>query len=217
MREAAIKTINETKIVSILRGIQTENAVDVVEALYAGGIRVVEVTFDTDGAAEIIRKIKSLFADKMLIGAGTVLDSETARTAILSGADFILSPALRTDVIKMCNRYNKLAIPGVLTPTEIVAALEAGASYVKLFPARTFGATYIKDVKSPLKQVSVMAVGGVNLSNICDFIKNGASSVGIGSELYNAKADYGDDFSIITKTAKLFLEKLYKLQDQNNI
>lgn len=200
--------IEETGIVSIIRGVGEGKISDTVNALFEGGIRILEITFDTPGAAKMIEKIKNEYAGKITIGAGTVLDPETARTAILSGADFVLSPSLNTKVIEMCNRYNKLAVPGVLTPTEIVCALEAGAEIVKLFPARVFGPSYIKDIKGPLKQAEIMAVGGVNLENAAEFIRQGAIALGIGSELVNIRLVEEGNFNRITQNASAFIEKV---------
>lgn len=200
--------IAKTKIVSIIRGIDEAHINDTVKALYNGGIRNVEITFDTPGAARMIEGVKKMLGEKMIIGAGTVLDAETARIAILSGADFILSPSLSMGVIEICSRYSKLAVPGVLTPTEIATAWQAGAQLVKLFPARAFGATYIKDVKAPLKQIEVMAVGGISIANAAEYIKSGAMSVGIGSELVNSKIVYEGNYDILTQKSAQIIENV---------
>ncbi len=200
--------IYETGLVSIIRGIYETKITQTVKALLDGGIKVLEITFDTPGAAGMIEKIKKEFGNEITIGAGTVLDPETARTAILSGADFILSPSLNTKVIEICSRYGKLAVPGVLTPTEMVNALEAGAQIIKLFPARIFGPAYIKDIKGPLKQVDIMAVGGISLENAGEFIKSGAMSLGIGSELVNTRLVDNENYDVITRNASLFIEKV---------
>jgi 2-dehydro-3-deoxyphosphogluconate aldolase/(4S)-4-hydroxy-2-oxoglutarate aldolase len=186
--------------------VEEKNITGVVDALQQGGVHILEITFDTPGAAGMIEKMKRDYGGQITLGAGTVLDAETARTAILSGADFILSPSLNAGVITLCNRYNRLAVPGVLTPTEIVRAMECGAHIVKVFPARAFGPVYIKDVKSPLKQVEIMAVGGITVENAGEYIKNGALAVGIGSELVNAKLAADGNFAEITRRALLFRE-----------
>jgi 2-dehydro-3-deoxyphosphogluconate aldolase / (4S)-4-hydroxy-2-oxoglutarate aldolase len=216
MLRQVLQQIEETGLVSILRGIEETKITATVQALVEGGIRVLEITFDTPAAAGMIEKVKKEFGDRITIGAGTVLDTETARTAILSGADFILSPSLNTGVIEICNRYSKLAVPGVLTPTEIVTALEAGAQVVKLFPARAFGPAYIKDIKGPLKQAEIMAVGGITLENAEEFIRNGAMSVGIGSELVSAKLVAAGDFFGIARNTGLFVEKVRKAKNQKD-
>ena len=154
----------------------------------------------------MIRTLKGKYAGRMLVGAGTVLDTETCRTAILAGADFILSPTLNTEVIRMCNRYGRAAVPGVMTPTEILTALEAGADIVKVFPAGALGAAYIKDVKGPLKQACIMAVGGVSLENTADLFRAGASCVGVGSNLVSKALIQSGSFDGITERAKAFTE-----------
>lgn len=200
--------IAETGVVSIIRGWEGPIVDNTVQALYEGGIRAVEITFNTPGAAGIIERLKKEYSGKMIIGAGTVLDPETARIAILAGADYILSPSLNLKVIEVCNRYGKLAVPGVLTPTEVVNAIEAGAQIVKLFPARAFGPVYIKDLKSPLNQVEIMAVGGITIENAGEYIKNGAMSVGVGSELVNAKLITAGNYGEISRKAALILENI---------
>jgi 2-dehydro-3-deoxyphosphogluconate aldolase/(4S)-4-hydroxy-2-oxoglutarate aldolase len=156
----------------------------------------------------MIERVKIEYGKLMTVGAGTVLDSETARAVILAGADFVLSPTLSTEMIEMCNRYSKLAVPGVLTPTEILTAWEAGAQLVKVFPARAFGPAYIKDIKGPLKQVEVMAVGGVSIENAREFMKNGALALGIGSELVNKEWVKENKFNLITKMSAAFIERV---------
>lgn len=200
--------IAETGVVSIIRGLEGPIVDNTVQALYEGGIRAVEITFNTPGAAGIIERLKKEYSGKMIIGAGTVLDPETARIAILAGADYILSPSLNLKVIEVCNRYGKLAVPGVLTPTEVVNAIEAGAQIVKLFPARAFGPVYIKDLKGPLNQVEIMAVGGITIENAGEYIKNGAMSVGVGSELVNAKLITAGNYGEISRKAALILENI---------
>ncbi|MGE5604746.1 MAG: bifunctional 4-hydroxy-2-oxoglutarate aldolase/2-dehydro-3-deoxy-phosphogluconate aldolase [Bacteroidota bacterium] len=200
--------IAETGVVSIIRGFEESIVYNTVRALVEGGIRAVEITFNTPGAAGIIERLKKEYSGKMTIGAGTVLDPETARIAILAGADYILSPSLNLKVIEVCNRYGKLAVPGVLTPTEVVNAMEAGAQIVKLFPARAFGPVYIKDLKSPLDQVEIMAVGGITIENAGEYIKNGAMSVGVGSELVNAKLVAAGNYGEISRKAALILENI---------
>ena len=190
MRAEIVKTLLEARVTAIVRGIPAEALVKTADALLEGGVRCIEVTY----------------AGRMLVGAGTVLDTETCRTAILAGADFILSPTLNTEVIRMCNRYDRAAVPGVMTPTEILTALEAGADIVKVFPAGALGAAYIKDVKGPLKQACIMAVGGVSLENTADLFRAGASCVGVGSNLVSKALIQSGSFDGITERAKAFTE-----------
>ena len=204
MRAEIVTALLNEKVTAIVRGIPADKVCAVADALLEGGVRSIEVTFDTPGAAEMIRTLKGAYGDKMLVGAGTVLDTETCRTAILAGADFILSPTLNTAVITMCNRYGKAAVPGVMTPTEILTAIEAGADIVKVFPAGSLGTSYIKDVLGPLKQACIMAVGGVDESNAAAFFKAGAKCIGVGSALVSKALIEAGDYAAITARAKAF-------------
>ena len=211
-----LNEIYNSGIISIVRGVEEAKLDQIVEALYNGGIRAIEITLNTPGALRMIEHTKDKYGNKMLVGAGTALDAETTRSSILAGADFVLSPTLSVPMIRMCNQYSKLAVPGVLTPTEILTAWKAGAQLVKVFPARAFGPAYIKDIKGPLEQVEIMPVGGVSLENSGQFITNGAFALGIGSELVNKKWVEEDDFYKITETATAFvneIEKARKKQD----
>lgn len=205
-----LEKIYNSGIVSIVRGIDETKLDKTVEALYNGGIKAIEITLNTPGALRMIEQTKDRYGDRMLVGAGTALDAETTRAAILAGADFVLAPTLSLPMIRMCNQYSKLAVPGVLTPTEVLTAWKAGAQLVKVFPARAFGPSYIKDIKGPLGQIEIMPVGGVTLDNAKEFVKNGALALGIGSELVNRKWIEQNDFDKITDTAAAFLQEVYK-------
>lgn len=201
-----LQAIDKMGVVAIVRGTTLEQMNNIANALYRGGVRLIEVTFNTPGAAEIIKSLREHYSEKMIIGAGTVLDGETARTAILSGAQFILSPSLHADVIRMCNKYNVLAVPGVLTPTEAITAWELGARIIKVFPAGVAGPNYIKQLLGPLDQLKIMVVGGINENNFGLFLKAGAVSAGIGSDLVNRKlADVGN-YDEIYRRAMHFTE-----------
>ena len=206
MVEMILKKIGELGLVSIIRGVEEKAAVPTAKALYQGGIRAVEITMNTPGALRMIEEVKSACGDKMVIGAGTVLDAENAAAAIRAGADFILSPTLSLKVIETCNRYSKLAVPGVLTPTEILTAWEAGAQLVKVFPARVFGPEYIKDIRGPLPQVRIMPVGGVNLENAAEFMRKGAYALGIGTAMVNPAWVKDGNFEKVTQAAVSFEE-----------
>lgn len=200
MKAEILSTLLKEKVTAIVRGIPADKVCPVADALLAGGVRCIEVTFNTPGAADMIRVLKHSYGDKMLVGAGTVLDTETCKTAIDAGADFILSPTLNPAVITMCNRYGKVAVPGVMTPTEILTAMEAGADIVKVFPAGSLGTSYIKDVLGPLNHACIMAVGGVDADNAAAFFKAGAKCVGVGSALVSkALIEAGDYASIIAR------------------
>lgn len=201
-----IDEINKNKICAIIRGIEANKIDKLARALINGGVKVVEVTFNTKGASEMIEYLVDNYSDDLLVGAGTVLDTETAKKAIDAGAKFILSPTLNADVIIMCNRYNVVPVPGVMTPTEALTAYENGAKIVKVFPAGVLSPTYIKQLLGPLNQLSIMAVGGVNPSNIKDFFDVGVSSVGIGSDLVDAKLVKVNNFSEIEERAKKLVE-----------
>jgi 2-dehydro-3-deoxyphosphogluconate aldolase / (4S)-4-hydroxy-2-oxoglutarate aldolase len=201
-----LEAIRKTGVVSIVRGTTPEQMNGIADALYRGGVRIIEVTFNTPNASEIIKNLTKLYSDKMIIGAGTVLDAQTARTAILSGAQFILSPSLHADVIQMCNKYNILAVPGVFTPTEAITAWELGAKIVKIFPAGIVGPNYIKQLLGPLNQLRIMVVGGINEENFGSFMQAGAMGAGIGSDLVNRKLADAEDYDEIYRRAKHFTE-----------
>jgi len=203
-----IEAIKENKIIAIVRGVEANTAINIAETLYSGGIKLIEVTFNTPGAAEMIAVIKKAMESKMYVGAGTVLDSETTKTAIDSGAEFILSPSLDKGMISTCNRYGKVAIPGIATPTEAVKAMQWGADLIKLFPAAALGHKYLKSIKGPLDYIEIVAVGGINLDNAKIFIDAGSVGVGIGSSLVDKKLVTAADFKEIEKRAKQFIESL---------
>jgi 2-dehydro-3-deoxyphosphogluconate aldolase/(4S)-4-hydroxy-2-oxoglutarate aldolase len=200
--------IKEQGVCAIVRGTSADSLFRISEALIEGGVKTIEVTFNTPGAAQMIEELVKKYGNEVLIGAGTVLDSETARTAILSGASFILSPTLNVEMIKTCSRYSVLAVPGIATPTEALTAWENGARIVKVFPAGVFGPNYIKQLKGPLPQIDMMAVGAVNLDNLGEFIKAGACSAGIGGELVNKKLVDEGKFDEITRRAKAFVNAI---------
>ncbi len=177
-----------TGIVAIIRAPSSEQLTGVARALFDGGIDVIEVTFTVPNALEILAAVKKDLGGKVLLGAGTVLDPETARAAILAGAEFLVSPSLNLDVIRLANRYDKLAMPGAFTPTEVLAAWEAGAEIVKVFPSDAVGPSYLKALKGPFPQIRLMPTGGVNLQTISEFVKAGASAVGVGSSLVEPQA-----------------------------
>jgi len=200
-----ISVIRDVGIVAIVRGTSSRSLVETAAALRDGGIKAIEVTLNTPGAVCMIEKLAQECGNNMLVGAGTVLDPETARTVILAGAKFVLAPSLNPLVSKMCNRYSVSYIPGVFTPTEIVAAWESGAQIVKIFPAGSVGPRYIRELRGPLSQIEMMPVGGVTLENAADFIRAGASALGIGSELIDRQAVDMGNFDLITKKARQFI------------
>lgn len=202
--------IKECGVISIIRGIDSKYLEQTLDALYKGGIRCVEITMNTGDALEMIEKTKKIYGDKFLVGAGTVLDEITARQAILAGADFILAPTLSKKVIEMCNLYEKLAVPGVFTPTEVLEAKKAGAQLIKVFPVTTLGPQYIKDILGPIEHVNLLPVGGVSEENVADYMKAGAFAVGVGSSLVSKRDVNNQQFELICQRAKSILEQIKK-------
>lgn len=183
MKQRLLRRLYEQRIVAIIRGITGEGLDSLVGTLVESGIRIMEVTVDTPGVYDKIQKIKDEYGDEVAVGAGTVLDSETARTAISAGAEFLVSPSLNVDVIKTAKRYGKAVFPGCMTPTEIVQAFEAGADVIKVFPASVVGPRYFRELSGPLGHIPLMPTGGVNLDNARDYVEAGAAAVGLGSAL----------------------------------
>lgn len=196
------------KIVAIIRGIGEDMIIPTAEALYNGGIHCLEITLNTPHALRMIEQVKDCYADRLLIGAGTVLDGASTINAITAGADFILSPILSYDIIETCHRYSKTVVPGIATPTEAFHAWNAGADIVKIFPAASLGTSYIKNLKGPLNNIDIMAVGGINLGNISDFHLAGSHCFGIGSDLANTALIKNNDFDAITRLAKDYVNAL---------
>jgi 2-dehydro-3-deoxyphosphogluconate aldolase/(4S)-4-hydroxy-2-oxoglutarate aldolase len=193
-------------IVAVVRSPDWQQLVDVARALVDGGVTVMEITFSVPNALEVIRQVHAALGDRILLGAGTVLDPETARAAMLAGAEFIVSPTLNLEVIKLCRRYDKLVMPGAFTPTEILTAWEAGADIVKVFPADVGGPNYLKAIRGPLPQIRLMPTGGVDLNTAADFLKAGACCLGVGSQLVEPKAVAARDFGRIRELAGRYVE-----------
>jgi 2-dehydro-3-deoxyphosphogluconate aldolase/(4S)-4-hydroxy-2-oxoglutarate aldolase len=188
-------------IVAILRAPSGELLVDVAEALHAGGIDVIEITFTVPRALEIVSALRDRLGDRVLLGAGTVLDAETARAAMLAGAEFIVTPVVSRPVIEICRRYDKLVMSGAFTPTEILTAWEAGSDIVKVFPADVGGPPYLKAIHGPLPHVRLLPTGGVNLKTLPEFVKAGASAVGLGTALVENEALKNGDMERIRSLA----------------
>ena len=199
-KEEQLELILDTGLIGIIRA-DSGDLMKVVAALKQGGVRVIEVTMTTPGALELIKEVAGRMKDEVLFGAGTVLDPETCRAAILAGAEFIVSPTLNPDVIKVCHRYGKVAVPGAFTPTEILAGWEAGAELIKVFPASNGGPEYIKSLHYVLPQVRLVPVGGVNLNNIPEYLKASASAFGVGGDLVGKKLVAEGNYAEITRLA----------------
>jgi 2-dehydro-3-deoxyphosphogluconate aldolase / (4S)-4-hydroxy-2-oxoglutarate aldolase len=204
-KAAVLKSLQETGLVPVLRAESVEKALALAEAVAAGGVNVLEVTMTVPGAVEVIERLVRDRPD-ILVGAGTVLDAETARTCILAGAQFVVSPALNVKTIAMCHRYSVAVLPGALTPTEIVTAWEAGADVVKVFPAGAMGgAKYLVSLKGPLPQIKMIPTGGVSLATANEFLEAGAFALGVGSDLVNAKAMAEGKPELVTETARRYM------------
>lgn len=206
-KEQVISKLTETGLVAVVRADNADEAIRISDACLEGGCNAIELTFTVPGAHKVIEALAAKYPNgEMLLGAGTVLDSETARIAILSGANYVVSPAFNAEAAKLCNRYRVPYIPGCMTITEVLTAMEAGADIIKIFPADLFGPKIIKDIKGPLPQAKLMPTGGVDVSNVDQWIKAGAAAVGAGSSL-TVGAKTGD-YKKITETAKEFIEKI---------
>lgn len=202
-----LNRITEVGIVAVVRAESEEQAFKIAEACIKGGIPAIEVTFTVPGAAKVIEALKNKFTkEELIIGAGTVLDSETARIAILAGSEYIVSSSFDEATCKLCNRYQIPYMPGCITPKEMVVAMEAGADVIKVFPGNLVGSDYIKAVKGPMPQAVLMPTGGVSLANVDQWIKNGCVAVGVGGEL-TAGAKTGN-YEQITEVAKQFIAKI---------
>jgi 2-dehydro-3-deoxyphosphogluconate aldolase/(4S)-4-hydroxy-2-oxoglutarate aldolase len=200
------RIIEEDGVVAVVRLNDLAAAVDVADALASGGVRAVEFTFTNRAAAGAIEAAVVAHGDRALVGAGSVLDAETARVAILAGAAFVVTPTLGLGTIELCHRYGVPVVVGALTPTEILTAWEAGATYVKVFPASLGGPGYVKDVRGPLPQVRLVPTGGVSLENAGEFIRAGASAVALGSNLVDARTVDAGDWAALTAKARGVVE-----------
>lgn len=208
-RIETIKKIVDSGVVAVIRAESKEQGIKIVDAVKKGGINILEVTMTVPGAVDIIKELSQVYKDEdVVIGAGTVLDPETARACILAGAKYIVSPSLNPDTIKLCNRYRVPVMPGIMTVRDAIEALELGAEILKVFPGSAFGPSIIKDFKGPLPQGNFMPTGGVDLDNIQEWIKAGAVAVGTGSSL--TKGAKTGDYELVTKTAQQFVEAVKK-------
>ncbi len=196
------EAIERDGVVAVVRLDDLSGAVALTEALVAGGVRAVEFTFTNPAAARAIEAVTGALGNRALIGAGSVLDPETARTAILAGAAFVVTPTVGPRTVELCHRYGVPTVVGALTPTEILAAWESGASYVKVFPASLGGPGYLKDVLGPLPQVKLVPTGGVSVDNAAAIVRAGAAAVALGSNLVDARSVAAADWATITERAQ---------------
>jgi 2-dehydro-3-deoxyphosphogluconate aldolase/(4S)-4-hydroxy-2-oxoglutarate aldolase len=198
--------MHELGLVPVLRASSSQEAMIIADAILAGGVNILEVTMTVPGAIRVIEQLANHHGDKLLLGAGTVLDAETARSCLLAGAQFIVSPALDLGTIELCRRYSVPIMPGALTPTEIVTAWQAGADVVKVFPCSALGgAKYLKALQGPLPQIQLIPTGGVSLSTAEEFLAAGAFALGVGGELVDAKAAREGRTGVITESAQKYI------------
>lgn len=209
-KRKAMQIIEESGVIAIMRAQSSEQLLQAADAIQAGGVQAIEVTMTTPGALEVISEARRRYGAEMLFGAGTVLDSETGRMAILAGAQFVVAPTLNLGVIELCRRYSIPVMPGAYTPTEALTAWEAGADIVKIFPADVGGPAYLKAIRAPLPQLKLCPVGGVDLDTSADFIKSGAACLGVGNALINQKLLEVGDFDELSRRARRFREEVEK-------
>jgi 2-dehydro-3-deoxyphosphogluconate aldolase / (4S)-4-hydroxy-2-oxoglutarate aldolase len=205
-KDQTLARVLNSGVIAVLRAPSGEKLLEVAKALLAGGVEAMEVTFTVPGADRVIERVVSELGERIIMGAGTVLDGETARAAILSGAEFIVAPNVNFDVIRLCRRYGKAVMPGALTPTEVLAAWEAGADVVKIFPSELTGPGYLKALHGPLPQVRLMPTGGINLQNAAEYLRSGACALGVGGSLVESKALADGDMARIESLARQFVE-----------
>ncbi len=202
-----LQRLTSTGLVAVVRAENAEQAIRISEATLAGGCPAIEVTFTVPGAHKVIEALAERYKpSELILGAGTVLDPETARIAILSGATYVVSPSLNLETVRLCNRYQVPIMPGAMTIRDVIEAMEVGADIIKLFPGEAFGPSFIKSIKGPLPQAPLMPTGGVDVSNVGEWIEAGAVAVGAGSSLIGGAKS--GDYDKITRTAREFIEKI---------
>jgi 2-dehydro-3-deoxyphosphogluconate aldolase/(4S)-4-hydroxy-2-oxoglutarate aldolase len=204
-KETQLRHILDCGIVAVVRSPDSQQLVEVVRALADGGVTVAEITMTVPDALGVLRQVRQALGERVLLGAGTILDTETARAALLAGAEYLVAPTLNLDVIRLCQRYSKLVIPGAFTPTEILTAWEAGADVVKVFPAEVVGPAFFKAMRGPLPQIRLMPTGGVDLNTAADFLQAGACCLGLGSQLVEPRAVAERDFDRIRDLARQYI------------
>lgn len=209
-RSEILRRLVDPGVIAVIRADSSQQLLQVAAALKEGGVCAMEVTMTTPNAIEVIREVCVRFGNEVLMGVGTVLDPETCRTALLAGADYVVTPVLRPAVIEMCRRYGRPIICGAYTPTEILTAWEAGADFVKVFPAESLGPSYIKAIKAPLPQVEIIPTGGVDVNTAGDFIRAGCAAVAAGSSLVSKKILQSQDWPSLTAAARQLVEAVAK-------
>ena len=214
-KESQLRQVLDCGIVAVVRSPDSQQLVEVARALADGGVSVVEITMSVPNALDVLRQVRQALGDRLLLGAGTVLDPETARAVLLAGAEYIVAPTVNLDVIRLCQRYDKLVMPGAFTPTEILSAWEAGADIVKVFPADVLGPALLKAVRAPLPQIRLMPTGGVDLTTAAAFLKAGACCLGVGGQLVEPRAVAERNFDRIRQLARQYVEIVRKVRDED--
>jgi 2-dehydro-3-deoxyphosphogluconate aldolase/(4S)-4-hydroxy-2-oxoglutarate aldolase len=204
-KSSKLALIRETGVIAIMRAQSSDQLIAAADAIEAGGVRAIEVTMTTPGALGVIEAAAARYGERVLFGAGSVLDAETARAAVLAGAGFIVAPTLDLAVVQLCNRYSVPVVPGCYTPTEMLTAWEAGADMIKLFPASIGGPALVKAILAPLPQLAIVPVGGVNVDTAGPFIASGAAALGVGSSLVSQKLLDAGDMGELTRRAQTFV------------
>src|SRR5436853_2075615 len=204
-KESQLRQVLDCGIVAVVRSPDGEQLVEVARALADGGVTTVEITMSVPDALDVVRRVRNALGDRVLLGAGTILDPETARAAIFAGAEYIVAPTLNLDVIRLCRRYDKVVMPGAFTPTEILTAWEAGADVVKVFPADVVGPAFFKALRGPLPQIRLMPTGGVDLTTAAAFLQAGACCLGVGGQLVEPKAVAERNFERIRELARQYV------------
>jgi len=214
-KQAILSSIIDIGIVPVVRTTSAENAIKSIEAIHRGGIRAAEITMTVPGALKALEKVADQFGDRIVLGAGTVLDPETARASMLAGAEFFVTPSLKPATIAMVKRYSKVMMPGALTPTEVLTAWEAGADIVKIFPCGNVGGPkYIRALRAPFPHIEMIPTGGVNLETAGEFLKAGACAVAVGGELVDAKSIADRRFDVIEERARQYLAVVAKARQE---
>src|SRR5438552_5493258 len=205
-KESQLRHVLDCGIVAVVRSPDSQQLVEVARALADGGVSVVEITMSVPNALDALRQVRQALSARLLLGAGTLLDPETARAVLLAGAEYIVAPTVNLEVIRLCQRYDKLVMPGAFTPTEILSAWEAGADIVKVFPADVLGPAFFKALRGPLPQIRLMPTGGVDLNTAAAFLKAGACCLGVGSQLVEPRAVAEGNFARIRDLAAQYVQ-----------
>src|SRR2546421_711260 len=213
-KETQLRQVLDSGIVAVVRSPDSQQLVEVARALADGGVSVVEITMTVPDALDVVRQVRRALGDRLLLGAGTVLDPETARAALLAGAEFLVAPTVNLEVIRLCQRYDRLVMPGAFTPTEILSAWEAGADIVKVFPADVVGPAFFKAMRGPLPQIRMMPTGGVDLNSAAAFLKAGACCLGVGGQLVEPEAVGERNFDRIRDLAKQYVAIVKRTRDE---